>query len=207
MTELPADEECTLRQLPPGQTICELGNKKNATGLYRDWYVSRGHHYVCVDWNGEDGAVPLDMRYSVTPDDVLSHLELEMDHPLRRAQHGFDVVTNFGFTEHVTEQEPVWRNIHNLCRPGGTIAICLPFPFPNFKTAQPNWEQHGFWQPTVKWMELLANANRYYVQFISIYRQRVRPTLTARWWRPDDQPFVWIDEPMHRTKLKMGQEK
>lgn len=206
MTDLPPDEIKALGHIEPGANICELGNKKNVTGLYRDWYERIGCQYVCVDWNGEDGAVPLDMRYNVIPQDVLDFLELDLDHPLRRAQHGFDHVTNLGFTEHVTDQEAVWRNIHNLVKKGGVVSCCLPFPFSNFKLARPNWEEHGFWQPTIKWMELLANENDYRVHFISVWRNRVRPTLISRWWKIYDKPFVWIDEPMHRTKLKMGQE-
>lgn len=202
MTLVPEDEKRAIGALLEGTKVLELGNKKNRTGIYRSWYISQGCHYISLDWNGQDGAVPLDMRLPITPRDILDKSNLEMDHPLRQTQHGFDLVTNLGFTEHVTEQEPAWRNIHNLVRVGGVVSCCLPFPFPGYEKANPNWEMHGYWQPTVKWMEMLANANNYMVHFISIWHNRVRPTLISRWYKAQDREFVWIDEPLHRTQLK-----
>jgi len=187
VTQLPDDELQAIGNVAD-MRVLELGNKQNRSGLYRDWYLANGAaEYVSVDWNGKDGAIAHDMR-----------TELDLGQP-------FDLVTNLGFTEHVTEQEPVWRNIHNLVAFGGKVVCCLPFAYPGYEKSNPNWERHGYWHPTVKWMELLADANDYRVHFISIYKNRVRPTLISRWHKINDEEFVWIDEPMHRTALAFQQ--
>jgi SAM-dependent methyltransferase len=178
---LPKDELATL--------VLELGNKQNRSGLYRDWYLEQGCQYTSVDWNGRDGAVAWDMRYS---------LNVKTD----LGQEPFDLVTNFGFTEHVTEQEPVWRNIHDAVKVGGAVVCCLPFPYLGYEKRNPNWERHGYWHPTIKWMEALSQANRYEVSFICAWSTRVRPTLISRWYKVRQDPFVWVDEPMHRTSLE-----
>jgi hypothetical protein len=184
MTQIPADEMQAIGDVR-GLRVLELGNKKNRTGLYRDWYLAQGAaEYVSVDWNGKDGAIAHDMR---------TELDLGLE--------PFDVVTNLGFTEHVTEQEGVWRNIHNATKAGGSISCCLPFPYHGYEKTRPNWERHGYWQPTLEWMWALAEANDYYVSFILPYLHRVRPMLISRWSKIDNSSFVWIDKPMHRTSL------
>lgn len=184
MTELPPDELAALYAKHAyfgGASVCELGNKKNVTGLYRDWYVARGATYTCIDWNGEDGARRWDMRLAL-PDELIA----EWGGP-------FDLVTNFGFTEHVTEQEPVWENIHRLMKVGGWCSVCLPTP--------PRWESHGYWQPNENWIRRLCDRNGYGVHFVSYWMARVRPTVIARYQRSVAASFSWPgDEGLHRTR-------
>ena len=108
MTELPVDELAALDRcyLRPGTSLLELGNKKNRTGLYRDWYVKQDilEQFRKIEFGGSHG----------------------------RAQ----TITNFGFTEHVgetlQEQLECWRNIHELLQYNGTLAICMPI-MPDWK--------------------------------------------------------------------------
>ncbi|RWH78079.1 class I SAM-dependent methyltransferase [Mesorhizobium sp.] len=74
-----------------GNTMLEFGNKKNAMGTYKDCFIAHGFEHVSVDLNGKDGT-----------------LERDLQVPLSLGR--FDIVTNFGTTEHVAEQEPAWRN-------------------------------------------------------------------------------------------------
>ena len=162
MTQLPPDELAALPgtgMLSPGTLVLELGNKKNSTGLYRDWYTDQGLNYVCLDWNGLDGAVPLDMRYSLQPDDVQNGME-----------RGFDLVTNFGFTEHVEDQMTCWHNVHNFVGVGGWLSICMPL--------MPHWKGHGLWMPTVEWYASFAELNGYSIIYSTVW-DRVRPTFVA----------------------------
>lgn len=162
MTQLPEDELWTLPgkgMLTPGTTVLELGNKKNSTGLYRDWYTYQGLNYVCLDWNGEDGAIPLDMRYSIEPDEIENGME-----------NGFALVTNFGFTEHVDDQMTCWHNIHNFVGVGGWLSICMP--------TMPAWKGHGLWMPTEAWYEHFAALNGYEIIRSKMW-DRVRPTYCA----------------------------
>lgn len=162
MTQLPPDELAALplrwmRMTSP--TVLELGNKKNKTGLYRDWYERQGMKYICLDYNGEDGAIPLDMRYALTPEDI---------HPDYAA--GFPLVTNFGFTEHVDGQMACWSNVHDFVQPGGFLAICMPL--------MPEWKGHGLWMPTPDWYREFANLNGYHIEFQKVW-DRVRPTFVC----------------------------
>jgi hypothetical protein len=160
MTQLPEDELAALPpHIDPGTLVLELGNKKNVTGLYRDWYLAQGLNYVCLDWNGEDGAVPLDMRYSIEPDEIENGME-----------RGFDVVTNFGFTEHVEDQMACWRNVDNFVGEGGWLAICMPI--------MPHWKGHGLWMPTPEWYHVFADLNQYHIMFEAVW-DRKRPTYVA----------------------------
>ena len=162
MTQLPADELAALplrwmREAKP--TVLELGNKKNSTGLYRDWYVSQGMDYICLDLNGKDGAVALDMRYSIVPGDVSNLFPV-----------GFPLVTNFGFSEHVDGQSACWSNIHDFVQANGYLAICMPM--------MPEWKGHGLWMPTPEWYWSFASLNGYEIQFLRVW-ERERPTFVC----------------------------
>lgn len=154
MTMLPPDE---LAALPPkgkiaiGTSVLELGNKKNRTGLYRDFYIEQGLDYRCLDWNGEDGAMPLDMRYSIEPDEIGGP---------------FQMVTNFGFSEHVDDQMSCWRNIHGFVAQGGWLSICMPL--------MPDWKGHGLWMPEAKWYAEFARLNGYRFSFDRIWERKRR---------------------------------
>jgi hypothetical protein len=148
--------------------VLELGNKRNSTGLYRDWYMDQGLDYVCLDWNGLDGAVPLDMQYSIEPDEIMNGME-----------RGFDVVTNFGFTEHVEDQEACWRNVHGFVGVRGWLAICMPM--------MPDWKGHGLWMPTVDWYFKFAELNGYKIG-LRVW-DRKRRTICARMQKQHDRAF------------------
>lgn len=141
MNIIPEDE---LWALPPldtmaGKKIIELGNKKNANGLYRTQYESFGLDYTCVDWNEQDGAINVDFGVKI-PDCFESSA---------------DIVTNFGFTEHVyTDQIQCWENVARLSsKVGCYLAIVLPYPG--------HWEHHGVYQPKMEWLLEWCGMNGY----------------------------------------------
>lgn len=188
---IPNDELIALGDvLEPGKTVLELGNKKNSKGLYRTHYLEKGCHYTCLDWNGEDGALKFDMRYSIDP-----------VHDLVCGP--FDVVTNFGFTEHVTDQTACWDNVHEFVKVGGHLVFCTPNP-DQFDQAV-NWEQHGFFQPTIEWYEEFAHCNNYEVEHLEVFKQRVRWTCIGRMRKLKDYPYLSPQDGLfHRTARRMG---
>ena len=166
MTMLPPDELAALPMKVLRDNaiyMLELGNKKNSTGLYRDFYaaINPNIDYTCLDWNGEDGAVPLDMRYSLCAADI----DEKWKH------RGFDLVTNFGFSEHVDDQMVCWHNIHNFVNVGGWLSICMPL--------MPWWKGHGLWMPEVEWYREFAALNGYTIVYEKVW-DRVRPTYVAK---------------------------
>lgn len=154
---IPKDELWTMPEPDwfKGKRVLELGNKKNTSGCYRDWYVAQGAEYVCTDWNAQDGAVPFDFGKNV---------ETEWPEIIGWA----DIVTNFGFTEHVfTDQIQAWFNVFAMAsKPGCHLSIVLPYPT--------HWNHHGVYQPTMHWLNQAMEANGFELETIIINEDRKR---------------------------------
>lgn len=71
----------------------------------------------------------------------------------------FDLVTNNGTGEHIFNQFTVFKNMHQLCRPGGLLLFVLPFY---------NWMNHGFFNFNPILFTDLAVANDYQVVRLSV---------------------------------------
>lgn len=174
MTQIPADELDVMQPWFTPNYVLEFGNKKNATGRYREWYAEQGVEvYHCIDWNGEDGAIPLDVNFAICPTDI--------DDP----DHLADLITNFGFSEHVTNQPQFWENVHNLCYPGGYMVGVTPCP--GF------WPSHGILQPQPTFYKMLAEANGYEIHKLHINEQRRRHTVCYRFQKLEDSSFIMPD--------------
>jgi SAM-dependent methyltransferase len=112
--------------------VCELGCK--GYGRTKDSFTRRGWSHTSIDLNGLGGALPLDLT---DPIDI------------KGIGGPFDVVTNFGTSEHVEGQEACWRNIFRLCKAGGYIVCCVPW----------NWPKHGKYYPSVEWYRQFGDLN------------------------------------------------
>lgn len=108
-----------------GLSMCELGNQH----LFLDGpgrpakphFESLGVRHTSIDINGLDGALPLDLTHDLT----------NTEHRER-----YDVVTDFGTSEHVPDAYACHRNIHYFCKPNGIIFHVSP------KTG--HWPEHGY---------------------------------------------------------------
>lgn len=165
MTELPPDELHTLQPLFKDFTLLEFGNKKNRTGTYREFYLANGcTSYTSIDWNGKDGALALDCNEPL-------HLPTT-----------YDIVTNFGFSEHVSNQPAFWENNHEALKLGGIMCGVTPCPG--------DWPTHGILQPHIDFYWDLAAANDYWPEGIWINEARARRTVCYRMRKTSDRPFV-----------------
>ena len=192
MNIIPEDE---LWALPPldtmaGKKIIELGNKKNTNGLYRTQYESFGLEYTCVDWNELDGAINIDFGVRI-PEEY---------------EGVADIVTNFGFTEHVyTDQIQCWENVARLSsKVGCYLAIVLPYPG--------HWEHHGVYQPRTDWLTEWHMKNGYAMHTCTINQdrrrwvsvvgsQRMGPFDPGTYHTPSFD-MMHITKPQHRVNLK-----
>jgi len=130
----------------PGRML-ELGAKNHPEkGPYKALFEFEGWEHVSVDLNGLYGS-----------------LKLDLTQPLDLGR--FDVVTNFGTTEHVPDQLAVWHNIHNALKPGGWLISTTPSPG--------QWPGHGRWYPTEEWYQAFCNANDYEVKLIRTFDQGI----------------------------------
>lgn len=160
---LPAHEYGLLAPLPfPINTMLELGNKANEHGTYKAYFQALGIEHTSVDINGQDGALPLDLR-----------------RPLGLGQ--FDAVTNFGTSEHVSEQAPCWRNIVEACKVGGVIASTTPLPG--------DWLKHGRWYPYCDFYTHLAGLNGFRIDRLFIACEMPKRLVCARLTRVEVRSF------------------
>lgn len=177
---IPQDEQDYIFPLHRGAGICELGNKKNSLGVYKHYFQSLGIEHISIDWNGEDGALPLDLRQ-----------------PQWEALGEFDMITNIGTTEHVSEQYPVWENIHHLCRVGGIIVSITPYAGGN------DWWWHGNWYPTESFFHEFAKHNGYEIEKIGIGRETPNRNQCVRLRKLRDKPFFMpARETMYHNTIK-----
>lgn len=147
-----------------GKTMLELGNKCNERGVYKDFFQAQGIEHTSVDLNGNTGALPKDLQ-----------------EPLGLGQ--FDIVTNFGTTEHVERQEPVWRNIMEAARGLFVSTVALPG----------DWGWHGRWYPMHEFYRSLAELNGFTIERLYIAREVPRRMICVRMRRVKDMPFVMPD--------------
>ena len=103
---------------PAGLSMFELGNQRIISGSIhttaKQHFTSIGMNHTSVDLNGEDGALPLDLRQP----------EL-----FKEFRNKFDILTNLGTTEHVepiNNQYECFSIIHDIVRPGGIMIHMVP---------------------------------------------------------------------------------
>ena len=110
------------------KSICDLGAQND----YRDhviisnpekypyiseYWKSIGVNYLSIDLNGENDSVKWNLDYAL---------------PTKMT---FDLVCDFGTSEHVSDFRQCLENIHNLTKPGGIVIKENPLTG--------NWPQHG----------------------------------------------------------------
>jgi hypothetical protein len=125
-----------------GASILELGNQMirephRQAGPAKHYFEKMGACHTSVDINGKDGA-----------------LKLDLNSPLVISGGPFDLVTNFGTSEHVENQKSVFENIHYHCAEGGVMIHQVPL-------IHGKWKNHGLYEYTADKFRRLAYANNY----------------------------------------------
>ncbi len=110
--------------------------------------------YQAIDVSGENGSLAFDLN-----DDLGERHDFHQR---------FDLVTNLGTSEHCFNQFIVFRNIHELCAPGGLMIHALP---------SLGWANHGLYAYTPKFFDCLSKANGYELLDLSFTTDQ-RSTLT-----------------------------
>lgn len=146
------------------RSICELGCKGGSKSKH-DWEAIKVPH-VSIDLNGKGGALALDLQVPIAIEEIGGPFEL---------------VTNWGTTEHVWEQEPCWRNVHNLVACGGWLVSTTPAPG--------HMKHHGKYRPTIDWWRDFAMRNSYRVLYLEEICSLTSACLQkAAWHAPFQMP-------------------
>lgn len=169
-----------------GDAVIELG-AQNLYGEYNygayasEWYLNlaKTANYMSIDLNGENGA-----------------LQKDLSQPMEvKAQ--WNVVTDFGTSEHVGHSPLDWKAIyncwktkHNLCLTGGYIISENP------KTG--NWPGHGFNYYTQDFYKELAEAMGYELKEIGEHAAMGNTTdgwnVYAVLRKVEDKPFMPLSQ-------------
>lgn len=112
-------------------------NKICDGGIASDMWKALDVDHMCIDSSGEDNSIPLDLNYEDVP---------------RKYQNHFDLVTNFGTTEHVANQLNAFKVMHELTRVGGLMYSEVPFT---------GWVNHGLVSYTPRFFWMLCRSNNY----------------------------------------------
>lgn len=160
-----------------GLRMCELGNQhirksaskhtKAKTG--KEYFTNLGYRHTSIDWNGQDGALPLDLTQSIEDPSLVGQ---------------FDVLTNSGTTEHVTDQYACFRNLHRLVKPGGVLVHLNPMTG--------SWPGHGIHYYTFDFHLRLAAACGYQIlkqSDISAKGEQCHLVCVGL-RKPSDKPFI-----------------
>ena len=158
-----------------GDSMLELGNKRKGNMIYKHVFERAGFRHVSVDINGKDGALKVDLRK-----------------PLNLGT--FDMVTNFGTSEHVSEnsiegQVVCWQNILEAMHVGSVLVSITP------REGAPRWLRHGRWYPQEPFFTKMAEINGLEIE--RLYRDE--HLIYCRAVRVEDKPFVFCADGLYRN--------
>jgi hypothetical protein len=93
------------------QTLRLKGFLHHDTARYlaKEYFESMGFEHISIDIHGKFGAVPLDLSK-----------------PIKKWKGRFDVLTNFGTSEHVDDQYECFKNMHDLVKKDGVYISLMP---------------------------------------------------------------------------------
>jgi hypothetical protein len=110
----------------------------------RDFWTWLGFDYVAVDFDGSPGSIPLDLNFDSAAESHVGKYQL---------------VTNFGTTEHVANQLNAFKVIHDFLAVGGLMVHALPMQ---------GMLNHGLVNYTPKFFWMLARSNGYRVIYMNL---------------------------------------
>ena len=110
----------------------------------RDFWTWLGFDYASIDIDGSPGSIPLDLNYDSAPHHTLGKYQL---------------VTNFGTTEHVANQLNAFKVVHDLAAFGGVMIHHLPMQ---------GMLNHGLVNYNPKFFWMLARSNGYRLVYLNV---------------------------------------
>ncbi len=133
LSENGADVAFVINNLTQKNNIKE-NDIKNAKDVFKSLGFS---NYKCIDPDGRHNALNFDLNENIKKQGF---------------NEQFDLVTNFGTSEHCFDQYHCFMNIHNLCNEGGIMIHGLPFQ---------GGLNEGFFNYQPNFFFCLAAANNY----------------------------------------------
>jgi hypothetical protein len=111
--------------------------------------------------------------------------DLNLEEPPQKFVGKFDLVTNFGTTEHVLNQYLAFKTMHELAKPGGVMYHELPLG---------GFHLHGYFNYNPMLFEQLAEANKYEILFYWYSSNGVVKTSASQQMKDHGFPAEgWVD--------------
>jgi len=128
--------------------------------------------YDCIDIDGAHESLNFDLNYNLQEKYNFTNK--------------YDIVTNFGTTEHIFNQYSCFENIHNLCNDNGLIIIGLPLE---------GFGNHCFFNYHPTFFEHLANSNNYEILYMdynitTYHKENDSKNITVIFKKSKDKNFV-----------------
>jgi hypothetical protein len=140
--------------------------------LAREFWTWLGLYYASIDIDASPGSIPLDLNYDEVPAELVGR---------------YDIVTNFGTTEHVANQLQSFKIIHDLAAAGAIMLHVLP------AGGTPN---HGLVSYNPKFFWMLGRSNGYKIAFMTMGQSERDAAL------PDDLvEFLALYEPQAKSEF------
>jgi hypothetical protein len=140
--------------------------------LAREFWTWLGLNYASIDIDGSPGSIALDLNYDEVPAELVGR---------------YDMVTNFGTTEHVANQLQSFKIIHDLAAAGALMLHVLP------AGGMPN---HGLVSYNPKFFWMLGRSNGYKIAFMTMGQSQRDAGL------PDDLvEFLALYEPQAKSEF------
>ena len=160
------------------------GNSVLAADLYREYFVD-GNRRIADGFQGSRFAYRC---IDLVEADMVIYADLNRWNVPEELRGKFDLVTNMGTSEHVFNQENVFRVVHDLCRPNGTMFHSVPAI---------GYLNHGLINYHPAFFVLLAEANEYEIALLRITQPFAPYTIppTVPGWEN------WRSEKMHCGNL------
>ncbi len=161
--------------------MCELGNqvirsKGIISRISKVYFQSLGVDHVSIDLNGLHDSLQYDLTKPITDPELLN---------------SFDVVTNYGTSEHVHNQYQCFSNMHCLCKKGGLLVSTVPLE------GEQRWAGHGEYHYTPAFFHKLAKYCNYKITKENIDRRRLLEITITK----EDNPFI-SEELFNRCGLR-----
>lgn len=150
------------------------------TGKSKAYFLGLRCHHHSIDWNGQDGAIPLDLTLPI---------------PIPRFMKYFDVITDFGDMEHIRGHKDwlegfghwnAWKNIHDMGKVGCLYVHTVPMVG--------SLKNHGSFHYTLEFFENLCKVNSYHL--LLLRPVQCDPRITTREYvfcsyiKKEDKPFA-----------------
>lgn len=174
--DIPADEgeQFLLRHgdAPDPAALRDAVHELSRNCVYPNWnvYVREFLALSSIDYTA----------YDIFPGDRIHVLDLNFDPAPEEHWGAFDVVLNFGTTEHVFNQLNSFKVIHDTAKVGGFIFHQVPTV---------GYLNHGYWTYSIKTFVDLAAANEYEV---------------VSMWITGPQGSAQLDDPRHSMGASWG---